>query len=72
MLYHRQTQHPLSEHKRKLKRKTNNHLNYPFTYIDNQTSILDNSEHKTQFAFGLQKQDTKQGLQKLQKQTDLE
>ena len=59
------------EHKRKQTNR-NKHLNYPFTDIEDQTSILDNSEHKSQFVFRPQKQDTKQGLQKLQKQTNSE
>ena len=44
------TQHPLLEHKRKHTNRSK-HLNYPFTYIENQTSILDNLEHKTKFVF---------------------
>ena len=72
MLRHRLTQHPLLEHKRKLTNR-NKHLNYPFTNIENQTSILDNSERKTQFAFITQKQEIGQKyLQKMQESADSE
>ena len=63
MLRHRHTWHPLLEHKRKHTNRTK-HLNYPSTDIEDQTSILDNSEHKTQFVFITEK--TRHNKQHLQ------
>ena len=72
MLQDRMTQHPLLEHKRKHTNRSK-HLNYLFTDIENQSSILDNSEHKTKFVFITQKQDTGQKyLQKMQESADSE
>ena len=61
MLRHRMTQHPLLEYKRKHTNRSK-HLNYPFKDIENQTSILDNSEHKIKFVFITQKQDIEQKI----------
>ena len=72
MTQNRLKQHPLLEHKRILA-NINKHLNYPFADIENQTSILDNSKHKTQFVFITQKQDIEQKyLQKMQEPTNSE